>query len=118
MHVFRWNSSISTEFNASCFICYKSKVTIDSPRLRSSEHTQPHAESYGKPFWKLHLCEQVVTILKLLFEKRSAEATPALQHHNGLATDSIELCSAEISNPVPSGMLGQAVVTSVQRPCP
>ena len=80
-------------------------------------------KSRGSPslYWYL---QQVVEWAKqpLFIQKVGntpcAEAAPALQHNNGVASHSTEFRLAEISSPVPARLSYQEVTACVQQPRP
>ena len=80
-------------------------------------------KSRGPPSLHWYLQQVMEWARQLLFLQADgstpcAEATPALQHNNGVALHSTEFCLAEISSPVPARLLYQEVTVCVQQPCP
>ena len=78
-------------------------------------------KSRGPPSLHWYLQQVVEWARQPLFSSGSTpctEATPALQHNNGVASHSTEFRLAEISSPVPARLSYQEVTACVQQPRP
>ena len=93
-------------------LCSQSVVLLQCPRSREG---LLHSTGFRSKWWN---GQGSHCLLQTFGSTSCTEATPALQHNNGVASHSTEFRLAEISSPVPARLSYQEVTACVQQPRP